>query len=178
MFKGTDISCGETSDLLVLAVTEVELLWLPLLVVTVMVYRHPGVRTLKMHWLASQERILWDMTVASSACLRTTVKLSHSPTGRFHWTLRLVSSEWRMTSCCTGRGAGGSKKQKYTRYFWLTNLNQASLFFDSNLNNKNVNLTDPVVHSSLLCYPECHYEPSPQPHRGVLALDRGQGWRT
>lgn len=63
-------------------------------------------------------------------------------------------------------------------YFWLTNLSQASPFFDSNLNNKNVNLTDPVVHSSVLCYPECRCEPSPQPHRGVLALDQGQGRRT
>ena len=45
-------------DVPVHAVTEAELLRLPLVVVTVMVYRRPGVRELKVHSLASQERSL------------------------------------------------------------------------------------------------------------------------
>lgn len=80
------------SDVLVRAVTEAELLRLPLLVVTVTAYRRPEVRTLKVHSLASQDRILWATTVERSACRRTTVKPSHSPSGRLHRTLRVDSS--------------------------------------------------------------------------------------
>lgn len=58
IFKETNSRNGNKSDVLVRAVTEAELLWLPLLVVTVMVYRRPGVRTLKVHSLASQEKTL------------------------------------------------------------------------------------------------------------------------
>lgn len=115
----------KSHDSLVHPLTETELLRWPLEVVTVTVYWRPGVRTLKVHSRASQGRVLSESTAAGSTCLRTKLKPSHSPNGRPHRTLRVVSSLWRTTSFWTARGAGGretSEGEQSERGRWSDGL--------------------------------------------------------